>query len=224
MVTGHRESARTVPGRHATAIGPSGNWAATRNSRAARRMVIAEIASATRGIASANSGDRGPRRDFAGDRGATKPWQKRDDRSGGNSRPPRDGNFDRPRFDKPRYDKPRDDRDGGERPRFSRPRQDRPEGDRPHLGRRDDRAQFDRPRETRNALVQEIRAMRAAPRTALPTPAATMRTTARYLPNALRLGDVAPIASAIRKSAVRRGRRRSKNPASASPRWCRELD
>jgi 23S rRNA pseudouridine2605 synthase len=104
-----------------------------------------------------DSGDRGPRRDFAGDRGATKPWQKRDDRSGGNSRPPRDGNFDRPRFDKPRYDKPRDDRDGGERPRFSRPRQDRPEGDRPHLGRRDDRAQFDRPRETRNAWQEHPR-------------------------------------------------------------------
>ncbi len=85
-------------------------------------------------------GDRGPRKDFAGDRGDSKPWQKRDDR-GGDSRPPRDGarNFDKPRFDKPRYDKPRDDRGGEERPRFSRPR----EGG-------DDRPKFDRPRQARN--------------------------------------------------------------------------
>jgi len=95
---------------------------------------------------------RGPRKDFAGDRGDSKPWQKRDDRGGGDSRPSRDGarNFDRPRSDKPRYDKPREDRGGEERPRFSRPRQDRPEGDRPHFGRRDERPKFDRPREPRN--------------------------------------------------------------------------
>ena len=43
----------------------------------------------------------------AGDRGDSKPWQKRDatspDHAGRNSRPPRDGarNFDKPRFDKP---------------------------------------------------------------------------------------------------------------------------
>jgi 23S rRNA pseudouridine2605 synthase len=85
-------------------------------------------------------GDRGPRKDFAGDRGDSKPWQKREDRGGGDSRPPRDGaarSFDKPRFDKPRYDKPRDDRGGEERPRFSRPRQDRPEGDRPRQPRSD---------------------------------------------------------------------------------------
>ena len=83
---------------------------------------------------------RGPRKDFAGDRGDSKPWQKREDR-GGDSRPPRDGtrNFDKPRFDKPRYDKPRDDRGGEDRPRFSRPR----EGG-------DDRPKFDRPRQARN--------------------------------------------------------------------------
>lgn len=73
---------------------------------------------------------RGPRKDF-GDRpqrGEDKPWQKRDDRGGRDSRPPRDGarNFDRPRFDRGR-----DDRAGEERPRFSRSREDRPKFDRP---------------------------------------------------------------------------------------------
>jgi 23S rRNA pseudouridine2605 synthase len=92
--------------------------------------------------------DRGPRKDFAGDRGDAKPWQKREDRSGGESRPPRDGarNFDRPRFDKPRYDKPRDDRGGDERPRFSRSREGR-----------EDRPKFDRPREARNAWQEHPR-------------------------------------------------------------------
>lgn len=73
---------------------------------------------------------RGPRKDF-GDRpqrGEDKPWQKRDDRGGRDSRPPRDGarNFDRPRFDRGR-----DDRAGEERPQFSRSREDRPKFDRP---------------------------------------------------------------------------------------------
>ena len=73
---------------------------------------------------------RGPRKDF-GDRpqrGDDKPWQKRDDRGGRDSRPPREGarNFDRPRFDRAR-----DDRAGEERPRFSRSREDRPKFDRP---------------------------------------------------------------------------------------------
>src|ERR1700736_6075744 len=65
--------------------------------------------------------DRGPRKDFGdrdrdrkrdpGNRGDSKPWQKRDasspDHAGRNSRPPRDGarSFDRPRFDKPREDR-----------------------------------------------------------------------------------------------------------------------
>jgi 23S rRNA pseudouridine2605 synthase len=91
--------------------------------------------------------DRGPRKDFGsrpdggrnrdGDRGDSKPWQKRDDRGERDSRP-RDGarNFDKPRFDKPRYDKPREDRPSGdrpfrERPKFDRPREDRPKFDRP---------------------------------------------------------------------------------------------
>ena len=84
--------------------------------------------------------DRVPRKDFGsrdqvrarisatGDRGDSKPWQKRDasapDHVGRNSRPPRDGarNFDKPRFDKPRYDKPREARGFAPReivPRFS---------------------------------------------------------------------------------------------------------
>ena len=97
--------------------------------------------------------DRGPRKDFGsrdrksgpGDRGESKPWQKRDasspDHVGRNARPSRS------------YDKPREDRGGGERPRFSRPREDRPQGDRPFRERpkfdrpREDRPKFERPRE-----------------------------------------------------------------------------
>ena len=97
--------------------------------------------------------DRGPRKDFGsrdrkgdlGDRGESKPWQKRDasspDHVGRNARPSRS------------YDKPREDRGGDERPRFSRPREDRPEGGRPFRERpkfdrpRDDRPKFERPRE-----------------------------------------------------------------------------
>ena len=88
--------------------------------------------------------DRGPRKNFGdrrdrnsdpGERGDSKPWQKRDAGPRDDarpSRPPRDGarNFDKPRFDKPRYDKPREG--GDERPRFSRSREDRPQGDRPN--------------------------------------------------------------------------------------------
>ena len=73
---------------------------------------------------------RGPRKDFGDrpERGEDKPWQKREERGGRDSRPPREGarNFDRPRFDRPR-----DDRAGDERPRFSRSREDRPKFDRP---------------------------------------------------------------------------------------------
>jgi 23S rRNA pseudouridine2605 synthase len=93
-------------------------------------------------------GDRGPRKDFGDrpgrghDRGDEKPWQKRDDRGGRDSRPSRDGVRS---FDKPRYDRKRDDRGGEERPRFSRSREDRPTGDRP----RGDRPKFDRPRRER---------------------------------------------------------------------------
>jgi 23S rRNA pseudouridine2605 synthase len=106
--------------------------------------------------------DRGPRKDFSDrpDRGASKPWQKRDasspDHAGRNSRAPRDGarNFDKPRFDKSHYNKPRDERSGDERPRFSRPREDRPQSDRPRFDRpreRSERPKFDRPREDRPA-------------------------------------------------------------------------
>ncbi|WP_083519273.1 pseudouridine synthase, partial [Bradyrhizobium jicamae] len=73
---------------------------------------------------------RGPRKDFGDrpERGEDKPWQKRDDRGGRDSRPSRDGarNSDRPRFDRSR-----EDRGGDERPRFSRSREDRPKFDRP---------------------------------------------------------------------------------------------
>ncbi len=70
-----------------------------------------------------------------GDRGDTKPWQKRE--AGART-------FDKPKFNKPRYDKPREDR-GDDRPRFSRPREDRPQGDRAFR----ERPKFDRPRENR---------------------------------------------------------------------------
>jgi 23S rRNA pseudouridine2605 synthase len=105
--------------------------------------------------------DRGPRKDFGsrdrdgksdpGDRGDSKPWQKRDasspDHVGRNSRPSREGARN---FDKPRFDRPRDDRGGDERPRFSRPRQDRPRGERPQADRPfRERPKFERPREGR---------------------------------------------------------------------------
>jgi 23S rRNA pseudouridine2605 synthase len=99
--------------------------------------------------------DRGPRKDFGdrrdrnsdpGERGDSKPWQKRDAGPRDDARParpPRDGarNFDKPRFDKPRFDKPREG--GDERPRFSKPREDRPK--------------FDRPRQQRNAWQEHPR-------------------------------------------------------------------
>src|ERR1700688_1836920 len=104
--------------------------------------------------------DRGPRKDFGsrdrdrksdpGDRGDSKPWQKRDasspDHAKRNSRPHREGarTSEKRSYDKPRFDKPREDR-GDERPRFSRPREDRPQGDRPFR----ERPKFDRPREGR---------------------------------------------------------------------------
>ena len=82
-------------------------------------------------------GDRGPRKDYGDrpERGDSKPWQKREDRGGRDSRPAR---ADARNFDKPRFDRPRDDRGGEERPRFSRSREDRP---------REDRPKFDRPRQ-----------------------------------------------------------------------------
>ena len=94
----------------------------------AEATVLNENSAATRNFAR-GAPDRGPRKDFGsrpdrgrdrkrrGDRGNSKPWQKRDasspDHVGRNSRPPRDGarNFDRPRFEKPR-----EDRGGDERP------------------------------------------------------------------------------------------------------------
>jgi 23S rRNA pseudouridine2605 synthase len=53
-------------------------------------------------------GDRGPRKDFGSDRSNAKPWQKRDDRGGGNERP----RFSRSREDRPKFDRPRRDRNG----------------------------------------------------------------------------------------------------------------
>jgi len=90
-----------------------------------------------------NPGDRGPRKDFGADRGDAKPWQKRDDRSEGHSRPARDGarSFGKPRFDRP-HDRDRTsnpgDRGGDQRPRFSRSRE-----------AREDRPKFERPRRDR---------------------------------------------------------------------------
>jgi 23S rRNA pseudouridine2605 synthase len=75
-------------------------------------------------------GDRGSRKDFGTDRGDAKPWQKRDDRGEGHSRPARDGarSFGKPRFDRP-HDRDRTSNPGGrggdERPRFSRSREGR---------------------------------------------------------------------------------------------------
>jgi 23S rRNA pseudouridine2605 synthase len=105
-------------------------------------------------------GERGPRKEFGSrpdrgsDRGASKPWQKRDasspDHPGRNSRPSRDGarNFEKRSYDKPRFEKPREDRGGEERPRFSRPREDRPQSNRPESDRpHRERPKFERPRQ-----------------------------------------------------------------------------
>lgn len=79
--------------------------------------------------------DRGPRKDFGGrDRGADKPWQKRE---GGGE-------------DRPRFSRSRDDRPSGDRPFRDRPKSDRPKFDRPRRdddGPRGDRPKFNRPRE-----------------------------------------------------------------------------
>lgn len=78
--------------------------------------------------------DRGPRKDFGGrDRGADKPWQKREG-----------GGDDRPRFSRSRDDRPSGDRPFRDRPKFDRPRRD---DDGPRGGRGGDRPKFDRPRE-----------------------------------------------------------------------------
>lgn len=89
--------------------------------------------------------DRGPRKDFGGrDRGADKPWQKREG-----------GGEDRPRFSRSRDDRPSGDRPFRDRPKFDRPKSDRPKSDRPKFDRprrdddgpRGDRPKFNRPRE-----------------------------------------------------------------------------
>lgn len=78
--------------------------------------------------------DRGPRKNFGKnfggrDRGADKPWQKREG-----------GGEDRPRFSRSRDDRPSGDRPFRDRPKFDRPRRDED-------GPRGDRPKFDRPRE-----------------------------------------------------------------------------
>lgn len=89
--------------------------------------------------------DRGPRKDFGKDfggrdRGADKPWQKREG-----------GGEDRPRFSRSRDDRPSGDRPFRDRPKFDRPREDRPKFDRPRRDgdgeRGGDRPKFSRPRE-----------------------------------------------------------------------------
>lgn len=76
--------------------------------------------------------DRGPRKDFGGrDRGADKPWQKREG-----------GGDDRPRFSRPRDDRPSGDRPFRDRPKFDRPRDDDgPRGDRPKFARPRERSE-----------------------------------------------------------------------------------
>jgi len=106
--------------------------------------------------------DRGEDREFkARDRSNEKPWQKRDDRRGGDERP----RFSRPREDRergerqfrdrPKFDRPREDR--GDRPKFERSGEDRPKFSRPRRDgagefgeRRNDRPKFDRPRRDRD--------------------------------------------------------------------------
>jgi 23S rRNA pseudouridine2605 synthase len=112
--------------------------------------------------------DRGPRKDFGdrrdrnsdpGERGDSKPWQKRDAGPRDDARPARPPRDSARNFDKPRYDKPRDggdDRPRGDRPFADRPKFDRPRSDRPREGR-DDRPKFDRPRQERNAWQEHPR-------------------------------------------------------------------
>ncbi len=112
---------------------------------------------------------------------------------------------------------PREDRGGDERPRFSRPREDRPQGDRPRS---------ERPNSTVRAnglkAAPTGRSIRAARQRSPIGRAATMKTTARYSPSARPSAAAANIASASRTSrSARHGRRAKRNPASASPRWCR---
>jgi hypothetical protein len=66
------------------------------------------------------------------------------------------------------------------------------------------------------------RSIRAARQRSPTGRVATMRTTARYLQNVRPSAVAANIASASRTSRnARHGRRAKRNPASASPRWCR---
>ncbi len=68
--------------------------------------------------------------------------------------------------------------------------------------------------------VRVGRSIRAA--TAMPIGrGATTRMTARSSPSVRRSAAVAPIVNGFPTNAVRRGRRAKRNPASASPRWCR---
>ena len=193
------------------------NLAATRNFRAAGIAErIGKIAVPIAVIQSRGRSATQVRADHAGRNSRATRWRKR--------------SFDKPRFDKPRYDKPREDRGGDERPRFSRPREDRPAGDRPFR----ERPKFDRPREDREdrpkferpakaaAPGRSIRAATRDPLIATPIGhAATTRTTARSSPSVRRSAAAASIASARPTSGVRRGLRAKRNPASASPRWCR---
>ncbi|WP_198963769.1 pseudouridine synthase [Bradyrhizobium sp. Y36] len=67
----------------------------------------------SRGAPDRDRGDRGPRKDFgARDRGADKPWQKREG-----------GGEDRPRFSRARDDRASGDRPFRDRPKFDRPRE-----------------------------------------------------------------------------------------------------
>ena len=130
---------------------------------------------------SRGAADRSDRpRDFgdrprSGERGESKPWQKRDaaprgdrpprkdfskgprkdfgdrDRSGDKPWQKREGSEDRPRFSRSRDDRPSGERPFRERPKFDRPRDDRPKFDRPRRDgdgeRGGDRPKFNRPRE-----------------------------------------------------------------------------
>jgi 23S rRNA pseudouridine2605 synthase len=97
--------------------------------------------------------DRDGEREFkARDRSSEKPWQKREDRGGGD---------DRPRFSRPREDREQGDRPFRDRPKFDRPREDR--GDRPKFAR-GDRPKFERPGEDRPKFSRPRRDRESGPR------------------------------------------------------------
>ena len=210
---------------------PSENSTATRSFRAVRAK---------------DFGDRPDRaREFGRDRGDAKPWQKREDGAERNARPAREGarNFDRPKFDKPRYDKPREG-DRSATQGIALVINARGFRVRAQIALKaivrfvSVRSSIVPARTVRNSTARAGiapatlgvpkaapigRSIRAASRAAGASivRAGKMRTTARSLQSARHSAAAAPIASATKTSAGPHGRRRSRNPASASPRCWR---